>query len=183
MLIRQPLLWIAAAVLAATVIASLQLRNREDEKPKQAAAPDLFAFVKALPQGAMENVHHPSTEDPVEGSAETTAARPAEAVVAADAFRTEEMVRQMRASGASDDEVYRARAAAMSAEKAAALARLDREEDAWHRRIAAYQAQRNTLDALDAYALQDLRNRMFSAEEQMRLSAYEHAGALLPGLP
>lgn len=183
MLIRQPALWIAAAALAVAVVcASPLLRDGMDEEAKPAAAPDLFPFVQALPHDVRDNGRLPGAEERADTNVEMRAApaAPAEAVAAENAFRAEEMVRRMRAHGASDDEVYRARAAAMNAEKAAALAHLDREEDAWHRRVAAYQVQRNALDAL---ALQEMRNRLFTAEEQERLAAYEQSGSLLPGLP
>lgn len=178
MLVRQPMFWIAGGVLAAaTVFASFT--GGKEEETKQAAAPDLFAFVQPLPQAAQDAEKLPEAEEQSESTA-VIASVPPEAIAAADAFRTEEAVRRMRAQGASDDEVYRARAAAMSAEKAAALASLDYNEHMWNQRVAAYQAQRG---ALDAYTVQELRNRMFSAEEQERLAAYEPSAAPLPGLP
>lgn len=184
MLIRQPVRWIAAAALAAAVFyASTLLWGDKDETPKQAAAPDLFAFVQAFPHDGRDNGRLPDAEYRVEGNMAAPPVIPAEAVAAADAFKTEEMVRRMRAQGASDDEVYRARAAAMNAEKAAVLARLDHEENAWHQRVVSYRALQAQRHALDPYALQDLKDRLFTAEEQERLAAYEPSGALLPGLP
>jgi hypothetical protein len=183
MLGRQPILRIAVVALTAAVFHALTLLpGDKDEKAKQADAPDLFPFIQALPDDVPDESSSANAEVQAGHISETTASPAAgiDATAAADAFRSEEMVRQMRASGASDDEVYRARAAAMNAEKAAALARLDREEDTWQRRIAAYQAQRN---AVDPHALQELRNRLFTAEEQERLAAYEPSGTLLPGLP
>jgi cytoskeletal protein RodZ len=179
MLIRQTIPWIAGAVLAvAAVYASIP--DGKEEEAKQPAAADLFAFVQPLPQDARDNERFTKTEMQSEGSTESAAAASPEALAAADAFLTEETVRRMRAQGASDDEVYRARASAMSAEKAATLARLDRDEEMWNRRVAAYQAQRN---GLDTYALQELRNRLFTAEEQEKLTAYEPSAAPILGMP
>jgi lipase chaperone LimK len=86
---------------------------------------------------------------------------------------TEAAVQQLRKQGAGDDDVYRLRAAAFSPEAAGRLADLDREEADWQRRIAAYRAQRAGSGAMDAAALQQLRDRHFSASEQRRLGAYE----------
>lgn len=95
--------------------------------------------------------------------------------------RLEEKATQLRTQGASEDEVYRMRAAALSPEAAARMADVDREEVAWKQRIGAYLAQRQQiLDAraspsagdLEA-ALQQLRQAHFSADEQLRLPAYE----------
>ena len=91
----------------------------------------------------------------------------------------EEAAQQIRAQGGSEDDVYRMRAAATSPEAANRLADVDREEAAWKARIAAYQAQRATVlsgpgdDADRAAAMSDLRNRLFTPEEQRRLAAYE----------
>jgi lipase chaperone LimK len=86
-------------------------------------------------------------------------------------IRTEEAVQKMREQGASDDEVYRVRAAAFSTEAAARLAELDREEAAWKGRIKLYLAERGALPA--GVAQQQLRDKYFSADEQRRLGAYE----------
>ncbi len=90
-------------------------------------------------------------------------------------LRTEESVRAMRAQGASDDEVYRLRAAAFSTEGASRLAALDREEAAWNGRITAYLAERGSLSAQASNdsLQQQLRDRHFSPDEQRRLGAYE----------
>ena len=87
-------------------------------------------------------------------------------------IRTEESVRAMRARGASDDEVYRVRAAAFSTEGANRLAELDREEAAWNGRIKLYLAERAGLPA-GADGMQQLRDKYFNLEEQRRLGAYE----------
>lgn len=88
-------------------------------------------------------------------------------------IRTEEAVQKMREQGASDDEVYRVRAAAFSTEAAARLAELDREEAAWKGRIKLYLTERGALPAGASVAQQQLRDKYFSADEQRRLGAYE----------
>lgn len=93
--------------------------------------------------------------------------------------RLDEAARQIRAGGGSEDEVYRMRAAAVSPEAANRLADLDRDEAAWHARIADYLSQRNAAlaaaanDADREAAVAALRNRLFTPEEQRRLPAYE----------
>ena len=90
----------------------------------------------------------------------------------------EEAAQELRAQGGSEDDVYRMRAAATSPEAANRLADLDRDEAAWKARIAAYQSQRGAAlagpgsDADRQAALGDLRNRLFTPEEQRRLTAY-----------
>ena len=88
-------------------------------------------------------------------------------------LRTEESVQKMRAQGASDDEVYRVRAAAFSTEGASRLADLDREEAAWKGRIKVYLAERTSVPLEALGALQQLRDKHFNADEQRRLGAYE----------
>lgn len=85
--------------------------------------------------------------------------------------RLQEKAEQMRNNGASDDDIYRMRASALSPEAAARMADVDREEELWKRRIASYLSARATLG--DAAAIADLRNRMFDVQEQLRLVAYE----------
>jgi lipase chaperone LimK len=91
----------------------------------------------------------------------------------------EEAAQKIRAQGGSEDDVYRMRAAATSPEAANRLADVDREEAAWKARIATYQTQRGAAlaapgsDADHAAAMSALRNRLFTAEEQRRLAAYE----------
>lgn len=88
-------------------------------------------------------------------------------------IRVEESVQKMRAEGASDDDVYRVRAAAFSPEGASRLAQLDREEADWKQRMAAYQAARASLQPGAEALHQQLRSKYFSEEEQRRLGAYE----------
>jgi lipase chaperone LimK len=93
--------------------------------------------------------------------------------------RLEEAAQQIRAQGGSEDDVYRMRAAATSPEAANRLADVDREEAAWKARIAAYQPQRAAVlsapgsEADRAAAMRELRDRLFTPEEQRRLAAYE----------
>jgi lipase chaperone LimK len=95
--------------------------------------------------------------------------------------KLEQAAQKMREEGASDDEVYRMRAAALSPEAAARLAEADQEDAAWKSRIGAYLAERSRLlqgsaklsqQDQEALLLQ-LRQARFSADEQKRLAAYE----------
>ncbi len=107
--------------------------------------------------------------------ADVRAARAAPLAVA----RLQESAEQMRAQGASEDDVYRMRASAVSPEAANRLADLDREEADWKARIAAYRAERGGIlaspgaDAQRQEALGALRSRLFTPDEQRRLAAYE----------
>jgi lipase chaperone LimK len=85
----------------------------------------------------------------------------------------QEEAERLRASGAGEDDVFRLRAAAFGADAAVRLADVDREEAAWKRRIEAYLAERRGLH--DEAAVAALRSRMFSADEQRRLAAYDTA--------
>lgn len=93
----------------------------------------------------------------------------------------EETAARMRQSGASDDEIYRMRAAAFDPQAASRLAEVDQEEALWKARIQAYLAARDQLllakarepEAVRAAALAALRAGQFSADEQKRLAAYE----------
>ncbi|AZP12900.1 lipase secretion chaperone [Undibacterium parvum] len=96
-------------------------------------------------------------------------------------LRLAENVAQLRQQGASDDEIYRMRAANTSPEAAARLAALDVEEDQWKNRIAAYLQERKQLldigktnpSASSLNELQILRDKSFNYIEQKRLAAYE----------
>lgn len=95
--------------------------------------------------------------------------------------RLEEYARELRTRGASEDEVYRMRAAATSAEAAARLAQVDREEAEWKTRIAAYLNEKRRInDTLSSVneeqrllVWQQLRDQRFTRDEQKRLPAYE----------
>lgn len=96
-------------------------------------------------------------------------------------LRLAENVSKLRQQGASEDEIYRMRAAITSPEAAARLAALDVEEAQWKSRISAYLQTRQQLLATaqkhPAQAatndLQILREQSFSISEQKRLAAYE----------
>jgi lipase chaperone LimK len=86
-------------------------------------------------------------------------------------LHVEEAARRLRADGAGEDDVFRLRAEAFGVDAAGRLASVDREEADWKRRIDAYLAERRSLR--DEAQIAALRNRMFSADEQRRLGAYE----------
>lgn len=126
-----------------------------------------------------------SDEQKAQRLAALDAALPAPLREARDAtlqvVRLEEATNALRSKGASDDDIYRMRATALSPEAAARLADVDREENEWRQRIAAYRAERmrvldsvRTLPATDQErALQQLRQARFSDDERLRLPAYE----------
>jgi lipase chaperone LimK len=87
--------------------------------------------------------------------------------------RLDDEVQKMRAEGASEQEVYHKRALAFSPEAAARLALVDREEREWTLRVQAYLAERSRLGSGDPTAVQQLRESLFTAEEQRRLTAFE----------
>ncbi len=95
--------------------------------------------------------------------------------------RVEQQAQEMRAKGASEDDIYRMRAKAFDPEAAARLADVDREEQAWKARIAQYLDQRSklmqTLTQSSASerqtAIAQLQQSQFTAEERPRLAAYE----------
>lgn len=93
-------------------------------------------------------------------------------------LKLDEKAQQMRANGATEDEIYRMRSAALSPDAAARLAQVDQEEAAWKTRIAGYLTERNTLmtstpEAQRHAMIQQLRDSRFSPDEQKRLPAYE----------
>jgi lipase chaperone LimK len=96
-------------------------------------------------------------------------------------IKQEEAVAKMRAEGASEDDIYRMRAANLSPEAAARFAEVDQEETTWKSRITSYLAERNKLMGNTANspepdrqaALQQLRQTRFNADEERRLAAYE----------
>ena len=94
-------------------------------------------------------------------------------------IKLEEYAKNLRDHGASEDEVYRMRAAATTPEAAARLAQVDREESQWKTRIVTYLEEKNKIhnlrlqDVDQGSALQQIRDQKFSQEEQKRLPAYE----------
>jgi len=164
--------WFAAAALAAAVMHPL-LRTGDGtvRQVRQPTPAELFSFVRALPADTRDIAVQEAEVQAVPDVAPEPAGPGATEV-----FLMEEAVQRMRAQGASEDEVYRARAAATNAETAAALARLEYEEALWRRRVAAYTAQRQAAGG-DPQALQALKDGLFSPEEQERLAAHEPAAA------
>lgn len=105
-------------------------------------------------------------------------------------LRLEESVQKMRAQGASDDDIYRARAAALSPEAAARMAQVDREDSEWRARIDQYLVERNQLLANRTLAenerqalLAQLQQGRFTPDEQRRLPAWEAMMNPPPGTP
>jgi len=95
--------------------------------------------------------------------------------------RVEQQAQDLRAKGASEDDVYRMRAKEFDPQAAARLADVDREEAAWKARIARYQDERNKLLKAQANAteserqtvLAQLQQTYFTEAERPRLAAYE----------
>lgn len=95
--------------------------------------------------------------------------------------RVEQQAQDLRAKGASEDDVYRMRAKAFDPQAAARLAEVDREEVAWKARIARYQDERSKLLKTQANAteserqtvLAQLQQTYFTEAERPRLAAYE----------
>lgn len=94
--------------------------------------------------------------------------------------RLDEATQRLRAAGASEEEVFRVRAAAYSPEVAQRLMEADQKEKIWQSRVASYLAERTRLieDAALSYAsraasLQQLSDAHFNADEQTLISAYE----------
>lgn len=96
-------------------------------------------------------------------------------------IRLEAQIAALRAQGAGDDEVFRARAKTLDTAAAGRLAELDQEERQWRQRIDSYLSDRaRTLqrltDAPDSEkqaALADLQQARFNELERKRLAAYE----------
>jgi lipase chaperone LimK len=91
------------------------------------------------------------------------------------AARLQESVRQLRALGANDEQIYQLRAEILSHEAADRLAEADRAEADFQRRLATYLDERRKMmaTAASAEAQQALRDAYFSPEEQKRLTGYE----------
>ena len=95
--------------------------------------------------------------------------------------RVEQQAQELRAKGASEDDIYRMRAKEFDPQAAARLADVDREEAAWKARIQRYLDERGTLLKTNANApeserqasLVQLQQSHFNADERPRLAAYE----------
>ena len=96
-------------------------------------------------------------------------------------WRADQQAQEMRAKGASEDDIYRMRAKEFDAQAAARLAEVDREEADWTNRITRYREERTRLLAAQANAseserqsaLAQLQQNLFSEAERPRLVAYE----------
>lgn len=86
------------------------------------------------------------------------------------AYAVESAVQKARAEGAGENEVYRLRAAALSTQAIADITEREEAEKRWQLRLAAWRAERAQLDPA---AVQALRERRFSANEQAWLDANE----------
>lgn len=95
--------------------------------------------------------------------------------------RVEQQAQDLRAMGASEDDIYRMRAKEFDPQAASRLAEVDREEQAWKSRIARYLDERSKLLKANANAteserqmgLAQLRQTYFTEGERPRLAAYE----------
>jgi hypothetical protein len=90
-------------------------------------------------------------------------------------YTVETKVRNARAAGAGDDEVYRLRAGALSAQTIAQITERELAEQQWLHRVDAWRAERARLNPGDTAALAALRERRFSADEQAQVDAYERS--------
>jgi lipase chaperone LimK len=96
-------------------------------------------------------------------------------------IKVEDIAKQMRANGASDDEVYRMRAKELDPQAASRLAEVDQDELAWKNRITVYQSERSKIlkaqaeapDSERQAALNQLQQSQFTEQERRRLPAYE----------
>ena len=85
----------------------------------------------------------------------------------------------LKANQASDTEVYQLRARELGEDAALELAKLDQQQQAWQQRLADYQQQKSRAvqaglsDTDQARAITQLRNRLFSGAERLRVRALE----------
>lgn len=173
-----------AVTLAAAFFISMMLSQDDDVAPVQTSKVDLFPFLKpVLATPATDDVKDMSADRQDPGRTPSTPASGIAAATPTHVASVEALVQGMRTQGASEDEIYRVRAAGLSAEAAAQLAGMDREETAWQRRIHIYLAERGRLldgrlpGAEQTEALQRMRDARFTPEEQDRLAAHESGGA------
>lgn len=155
--------WTAGGLLAGCVILGAGLPTAPAGAP---VAPAEKRGVLLLPENAAARTANVAAARP---AAPASHRQPLHAV--------ESAVRLARDAGAGEDEVYRLRAGALPAQTIAMLTEREQAEQLWMRRIATWHAQRAKLDPGDGAALQALRTRMFNAEEQTRLDAYEPTAA------
>ncbi|OGB22619.1 MAG: hypothetical protein A3I66_10975 [Burkholderiales bacterium RIFCSPLOWO2_02_FULL_57_36] len=169
---RKSMIWIGAAMLGAVVLtAALPARQGGMPALNPVAEPDLFPFLKPLDSSAL-SVPQPAASRDTQLTPTNIAG-------------VEAAAQNMRAQGAGDDQIYRLRADALSPDMADRLAQLDRAEKTWNARVNDYIAERDRLrdgtaaasDEQKIYALQQLRDSRFTAEEQIQLGAYETGGS------
>lgn len=188
---RQGLLRRAGVVALAMALGAIFLMEKEDAPVavQRAAEPDLFAFIKPMPPAPPSAPAQVPADAPFRASpmrdqssdvveqAGTGHSTPSPTDIAA----TGQEAQRMRNQGASEDEIYRMRAHALSPEAAARLAEMERAEGTWQHRIHTYLLERERLlsaqstrdSAHVAESLKQLRNTYFSADEQERIAAYE----------
>lgn len=188
---RQVLLRRAGVAALVMALGAGFLMEKEDAPVamRRAAEPDLFAFIKPMPPALSSTPAQVPADEPLHAS--PTRGQPTELVEQAgvrhssptpiDIAATEQEAQRMRSQGASEDDIYRMRAHALSTEAAARLAEMEHAESTWQHRIHTYLSERERLlaaqsqrdSALATESLRQLRNTYFSAEEQERLAAYE----------
>lgn len=184
---RKHVIWMGAVVIAVAVIAVAMSSKDDVPAPPPPQEQDLFSFIKPLDtmtpgHNAGNDTTHSAPQEQILPANGSTPVEYVNKPTPTQIATTEQSVQQMRARGASDDEVYRARASALSPEIAAQLARMEHEESAWQARVNAYIAERdalvgNNFQTTDAQvAMQQLRNARFTPEEQQQLDAYEWNG-------
>ena len=189
---RKPVLWAgAAALIASFFYTATSMKEDRDAAQLRPAASDLFSFIKpsidVTAQEEMPAVQKPDRMPANSQQAEQdSAAIPFTPTLVAE---VEASVQAMRKQGASDDEIYRRRAAMLSAASASQLADMERQEASWQARVGAYLAERNRLfDSVVQFsgidrenALRQLRDARFTTDEQVLLSAHESSS--VPTLP
>ncbi|MDI9243896.1 lipase secretion chaperone [Marinobacter sp. CHS3-4] len=98
------------------------------------------------------------------------------AVIHGDVYQQAEA---MKASNASDAELYQFRASQLGEEAALELAELDRKQQAWRQRLAHYQQEKSRVieaglsESDQANAISELQNRLFNDREQLRVRALD----------
>lgn len=98
------------------------------------------------------------------------------AVVHGDVY---EKAETMKANNASEAEIYQLRAAELGEEAAMELAKLDKQQQQWKQRLSDYRQQRAQIEQASLSpadreaAIGDLRERMFSGPEQLRVRALD----------
>lgn len=190
--IRRSVVWTGAALAMLLVAALLALRDEAREPVTLAAEPELFPFLKPMTATTSSDDMSASTGEAADNNTSAMQQTPTPSPLARhdvravspsamDIAAVEQEVKRLRSLGAGDDEVYRARALALSADAAAQLSNMEQAENTWRARIDLYMAERarllatygNTDGTTQPESLQQLRNAFFTADEQERLAAYE----------